>query len=97
MLPTDKYKEIVSYNNYKDICRSILGIALVKAYLDYYEFKTASKLKYTDGKPEICGIGFEFNISHSGNWVTCTFDKNKIGVDIEKIFNEEEKSTLKVS
>ena len=52
MLPAYKYKEIVSYNDYKDICRSILGIALVKVYLDYSEYKTDRKLKYTNGKPE---------------------------------------------
>lgn len=105
MIPTYKYKEIVSYNNYKDICRSILGIALVKVYLNYFEYKTDRKLKYTNGKPRICGGGFEFNISHSGNWVICAFDKYKIGVDIEKknfnerimerCFNEEEKKYIK--
>ncbi len=107
MLPVDKYKEIVSYYNYKDICRSILGIALVKAYLNNYEFEANIRLKYTDGKPEICGAGFEFNISHSGNWVVCAFCKDKIGVDIEKknfnerilerCFNEEEKNFIKKS
>lgn len=89
MLPTQKYEQIVSYNDYKDTYRSILGIALVKLYLVNFEHKAGRKLKYTNGKPEICGSRVEFNISHSGDWVVCAFGKDNIGVDIErKNYNE---------
>lgn len=107
LLPVDKYREIISYNDYKDVCRSVLGIALLKVYLNSCGYRIDSKLKYINGKPEICGVGIEFNISHSGNWVTCAFSKNKIGVDIERknynerilerCFNEKEKKYIKQS
>lgn len=32
-------------------------------------------------------LSYHFNISHSGSWVVCAFDKEPIGVDIELIEN----------
>ena len=34
LLPVDKYREIISYNDYKDVCRSVLGIALLKTLFE---------------------------------------------------------------
>ena len=83
LISEEKYREIVSYNDYKDTCRSILGIALVKLFFGSYGYRI-DKIIYTDGKPEVYGAGMEFGISHSENWVTCAFSKEKIGIDIEK-------------
>lgn len=38
------------------------------------------------GKPFLRGINdFQFNISHSGEWVLCAYDNTPIGIDIEKV------------
>ncbi|MGE7623528.1 4'-phosphopantetheinyl transferase family protein [Viridibacillus sp. NPDC096237] len=38
------------------------------------------------GKPHLCNAtDFQFNVSHSGEWIACAVDKDQIGVDIEKI------------
>ena len=50
LLPVDKYREIISYNDYKDVCRSVLGIALLKLYLNSCGYRIDSKLKYINGK-----------------------------------------------
>ena len=54
------------------------GLLFLKLYLNSCGYRIDSKLKYINGKPEICGVGIEFNISHSGNWVTCASVKIKL-------------------
>ncbi|WP_255289278.1 4'-phosphopantetheinyl transferase family protein [Bacillus cereus] len=40
------------------------------------------------GKPFFSEINdFHFNLSHSGNWITCIVDNDIVGIDIEKVFS----------
>ena len=48
------------------------------------------------GKPYLkCYPNFNFNISHSGDFVVCAIDDKPIGIDIEKIKNIEYKEIVK--
>lgn len=38
------------------------------------------------GKPALAsGEGFEFNLSHSGDWVVCVIDDAPVGIDVQRI------------
>jgi len=38
-----------------------------------------------DGKPQLCGGGLCFNLSHSGDYAACAVSSAPVGVDIQKI------------
>lgn len=73
-----------------DVKRSLASGAILNYYCKIQQFNkercTVDWNKF--GKPYwVNGEDSFFNISHSGQWVVCGFDKNEIGIDIEKIVN----------
>lgn len=80
---------IERYSNLNDIYSSLLGSILVRFFMIKYFSLTNEeiKIKITKyNKPYQETIkNFYFNISHSGGWVVCAFDRQPIGIDIEKI------------
>ncbi len=77
----------------KDRVRCIMGEALVRYVMETdcgIPQKTVSFTADTNGRPFAIfpeGQAFDFNISHAGDWVTCSFGSERSGIDIEKIFD----------
>jgi 4'-phosphopantetheinyl transferase len=76
------------YRRHQDRLRNLYGLLLAKRQLSRYlnkEFDLA-RLKFTDyNRPFVPGSTFDFNISHAGNYVACSFiDSGAIGLDIEQ-------------
>ncbi|UNY98300.1 4'-phosphopantetheinyl transferase superfamily protein [Zhouia spongiae] len=89
-LPEFLQKDIIKYYRWQDRQNTLFGKLLI--YAGYYmiynrkiDFNNYSKSAY--GKPQMENIGFEFNISHSGEMVVCAFSKEKVGIDIEQIID----------
>lgn len=84
-----KWREInQAYKKPEDRTRNLLGKLLLNKFLEreygnLFSIDDIVPLEY--GKPFI-SKDFDFNISHSGNYVCCAFAKNNtIGIDIEEI------------
>ncbi|MBU3187804.1 4'-phosphopantetheinyl transferase family protein [Clostridium estertheticum] len=85
----DKIKKFVFK---KDKIRSIVSEILIRSILCHQlnmENEDIIMIKNKFGKPFIEGHkDFNFNISHSGDWVICVVDDEPIGIDIqEMIYN----------
>lgn len=95
------FKEIVSierrkkaekYRLYDDSVRSIYAEVILRYVLKEKYGKSANIAYTTYGKPYLYGEEeLFFNISHSGNWVIMAIGSSEVGVDIEKI---DENNTL---
>ncbi len=48
------------------------------------------------GKPMLCGEGFHFNLSHSGEYAVCAYGNLPIGVDVQAIKDRIPKYTKKI-
>ncbi len=82
-------EKILRFHNINDAIRTTVAELMIRWILttesdthndniDFYYNKY--------GKPFIRGMpGFNFNVSHSGNWIVCAIDDNELGIDIEKI------------
>lgn len=88
LLPIYKRQKINRLINKKDKIRTLIGEILIRTIIlkelkikhDNIQF---DKNKY--GKPYLSGYkDFNFNISHSGDFVVCVIDEKPIGVDIEQ-------------
>ncbi|MCO7127522.1 4'-phosphopantetheinyl transferase superfamily protein [Sporolactobacillus shoreicorticis] len=82
-------KQIKRFIREKDQCSSLIGELMVRRYLEIKLRMDSKNLTFNYnkyGKPFLKHINnFQFNISHSGDWVVCAFDKKPIGVDIERV------------
>ncbi|WP_179862535.1 4'-phosphopantetheinyl transferase family protein [Bacillus wiedmannii] len=88
-LSENRLSNIYKLKNEADIHRSIIAELLVryllseKLGLKNYEIDFQ---KNEFGKPHISDlVNFEFNLSHSGEWVVCALSSKKVGIDIEAI------------
>jgi 4'-phosphopantetheinyl transferase len=86
----ERKQKILKYRMEKDVHRSLISELLLR-YLIINETKMINddiNFAYTDfGKPYLLNNqnNFLFNISHSGDLVTCATDDQTIGVDVEKV------------
>ncbi|MBU3198547.1 4'-phosphopantetheinyl transferase superfamily protein [Clostridium estertheticum] len=82
----DKFKK---FKFKEDILRSVYGDILIRNIIcRYFNIKNneINFMKGLYGKPYLKDVKeFNFNISHSGNWVVCVVDKKEVGIDIEQI------------
>jgi 4'-phosphopantetheinyl transferase len=79
-------EDILGYRFEKDQWRVLGGkVLLQKELMESNADLKLEQLSYTEkGKPYFENVGFQFNISHSGDWVALVTDeKNPCGVDIE--------------
>jgi 4'-phosphopantetheinyl transferase len=86
-LPHSICKKIEQRLSKSKMQTSLLGYLLLKIVLAKNNVSdTMSQLYYTaEGKPKI-GQSFDFNISHSDEYIVCAFSKDhQVGIDIEKI------------
>jgi len=87
----DFYKrcKVEKFINKKDKIRALIGEMLIRTII-YKELKIKNKNigfdKNPYGKPFLRGYPkFNFNISHSGEFVVCAIDDKSIGIDIEQV------------
>jgi len=85
----EKRERIRRFRKYDDALRSLIGDVLAR-YLICRRLKVKNKDIVFDaneyGKPFLKNFSdIEFNISHSGKWVTCCLDTHPTGIDIEQI------------
>lgn len=83
-----KYK-INKFINKKDKIRSLISDILIRNII-FENLNMGNKdiifEKNEQGKPHLKGYSnFNFNLSHSGDFVVCAVDDKPIGIDIEKI------------
>ena len=86
-LPDEISTDIGRLRNYEDRCLKLFGRLMVRKFFEEKNGNFDWKEWYVlnNGKPYYYNRNFEFNISHSGNYVVVAFSNQKIGVDIEKI------------
>ena len=83
---SDKVKKFI---HKEDKARSLVGELLVKNIIYQNLGLTDNQISFKEnayGKPFLVGYpDFQFNISHSGDWVVCAVDEEQVGVDIEQL------------
>lgn len=88
-----KHENTKNYSNIRDSYRNIIGETLmIYMYLENRDFlENQFEISYDCyGKPFIpTNHQIFFNISHSGDWVTCAIDSSPVGIDIELVQNIE--------
>ncbi len=108
-LSSEQQKKILRFKRYEDALRGLTSNILLRFIIaTSLNKKNDSIYIYNNeyGKPYIREVdNFNFNLSHSGDWVVCAVNNVTIGIDIEKIhdvdlnlsarfFSEEEHSYL---
>lgn len=88
-LPQDRVNRIQKFLKWKDRERTVIGDILIRT-LAQEKLRLKNKdivfSKNEYGKPYLQGREeFNFNISHSGDWVICAIDSDAVGIDIEEI------------
>jgi len=87
-LPPDTISKIRKFHKWQDAHACLFGRLLLKEMLSTFSIdQDLSTLKYTNyQKPYFENSDFNFNISHSGNYVVCAgTNQSKLGIDIEEI------------
>lgn len=85
----EKINRIQKFMNKQDKIRTLLGEVLIRNIATKELNIKNSEIEFLKnkyGKPYIKNHQiFQFNISHSGNYLVCAIDNSKIGIDIEEI------------
>ncbi|MDY4362316.1 4'-phosphopantetheinyl transferase superfamily protein [Lactococcus lactis subsp. lactis] len=87
-LSNEKWKKIQHYRRYADKKRSIYSEMLIK-YVVYKIKGHDVEIEFEEnsyGKPKVKGLNWDYNVSHSGNYVILAISNEKIGIDIQKKF-----------
>ncbi|WAG71756.1 4'-phosphopantetheinyl transferase superfamily protein [Clostridium sp. CF011] len=89
LIDSEKRCKIEKLVNKKDKVRTLIGVLLIRTIIAE-ELSIKSKhitfKKNQYGKPYLKGYPkFNFNISHSGDFVVCAIDDKPIGIDIEEV------------
>jgi 4'-phosphopantetheinyl transferase len=85
-IPVNLQHVILSYQRWQDRQAALFGkLLLQKGLIDLDLNSGLENLNYSRfGRPSV-SRKFDFNISHSGDYVVCVFSKNRIGIDLELI------------
>ncbi|MCB2354682.1 4'-phosphopantetheinyl transferase family protein [Clostridium estertheticum] len=89
LIDSEKRCKLEKFINKKDKVRTLIGEILIRTIIFEVlsirnKYITFDKNQY--GKPYLKGQPkFNFNISHSGDFVVCAIDDIPIGIDIEKV------------
>lgn len=85
----NKQERIEKFHNWKDAYRTLFSDLLVRSIIIKSNLIKNSDIEFCytiHGKPMLKnGAGFDFNVSHSGEWIACVFDNKSVGVDIEEV------------
>ncbi|MCB2311591.1 4'-phosphopantetheinyl transferase superfamily protein [Clostridium tagluense] len=98
-IDSEKRCKIEKFINKKDKVRTLIGEILIRTII-FQELSVRNKHitfeKNEYGKPYMKEHPeFNFNISHSGDFVVCAIDNKPIGIDIEKVKHIEYKEIAK--
>ncbi len=89
LVPQDRAERIARLRHWQDQWRSLAGDRLVRYVLrEQYGIPEERNVHRRDayGKPALIGRDVQYNVSHSGDWVTAAFHATEpVGVDIERI------------
>jgi len=89
LIDRNKRERLLKFINSDDLKRGLIADLLIrKIIMDRFsvENKDICFSFNRFGKPLFTSFEeFNFNLSHSGSWVVCGVDKNKIGVDVEEV------------
>jgi 4'-phosphopantetheinyl transferase len=84
-----KCKRITSFYHWQDAQRCLLGDLLVRHYLINrfgYDNREIVFAENEFGKPYLPNLPLiEFNLSHSGDWITAAFSESAVGIDVQEI------------
>jgi len=73
---------------WQDKSAHLFGVLLLKHGLNHHHLDPSliETLKYTSNNKPYIDASFDFNISHSGDYVVCAISKEKnIGIDVEQV------------
>lgn len=89
LVPQDRTERIARFRHWQDQWRSLAGDRLVRNVLrEQYGISEERNVHHCDayGKPALIGQEVQYNVSHSGDWVTAAFHATEpVGIDIEQI------------
>lgn len=99
LIDSEKRYKIKKFINKKDKIRTLIGEILIRMII-IEKLKIGNKsIKFSKnqyGKPYLKDYpNFNFNISHSGEYVLCAVDDKPIGIDVEEIEHIEYKDIAK--
>ncbi|MGE5422654.1 MAG: 4'-phosphopantetheinyl transferase family protein [Ignavibacteriales bacterium] len=84
-----KHLEILSFRDRRDAKGTLFAELLVRALACERLGILNSQVELirgSYGKPALAsGEGFEFNLSHAGDWVVCVIDDAPVGIDVQRI------------
>jgi len=85
-LPEKIQEELLAYRRKEDATASFLGKCLVQyAFQQEGQLFSWNDVAYTEkGKPYLEESSWQFNISHSGNYVAVIIGQGLVGVDVER-------------
>ncbi|PFJ51519.1 4'-phosphopantetheinyl transferase family protein [Bacillus thuringiensis] len=89
LIDSEKKYRVEKFINKKDKIRTLIGEILIRTII-FEKFKIGNEYirfnKNQYGKPYLKDYrNFNFNISHSGEYVLCAVDNKPIGIDVEKV------------
>lgn len=88
-LPSIRQAKIRKFFREEDAIRTLVGDVLIRTLIKRtIPIKSAViSFQFNEyGKPFLEDFPyFQFNVSHSGNWVVCAFDEYPIGIDVEQM------------
>lgn len=88
-LSFEKQKKIKKFRSYDDARRSITAELLVRSLVMEKLKITNDEIAFGENayqKPYLKSTSkFEYNVSHSGEWVVCAIDCHPVGIDVEQI------------
>jgi 4'-phosphopantetheinyl transferase len=86
-LPRPMRSKILKYRRWQDAERSLLGKALLMQGLEDAGLRRPlTEMKFSNFDKPYFDHSFDFNISHSGDYVICAIHpEGKIGIDVEEV------------
>lgn len=87
LFPASIKNKILRFQRWQDVQACLYGkLLLLKGLKEFGINCDLGKLQYTSFSRPYIGKGIDFNISHSGHYVTCALsDFSKVGIDIEQV------------